>query len=54
MAYVDEHPGATTKDIMYAIWGVRPGGGTAYEQARSEYVEIFKMFNELARKNRFN
>jgi hypothetical protein len=33
------------KDILYAVWGVLPGGSAEYAKAREEYQQIITQLN---------
>ena len=41
--------GENKGDIIYAVWGVRPGKSEAYQNALAEYEQVMKIFQAMAK-----
>ncbi len=48
MVFMTDNPGANVGDIISHVWKVKPGRSEAYQQARREYVEVQKRYQQYA------
>ncbi len=48
MVFLTDNPGANVSDILTQVWRVKPGRSEAYQQARREYVEVQKRYQQYA------